>query len=114
VFKDIIKKFEEYCTSRKNIIYIKHAFFSIKQKDGQLFSDFVTSIKKQAMDCEFNELKDSLVRDVIVLGVKDSRLRERMLRESNLSLEKAIRLRHSAEETTKHVEALQKEEHARA
>ena len=57
-------------------------------------------------ECEFGELKDSLIRDLIICGVNDSRLRERMLREPELDLQRAIKLGQAAEETKQHVKEL--------
>ena len=42
-YKSILEKFEEYCTPRKNITYLRHAFFSIKQKDNTSTSTSNTS-----------------------------------------------------------------------
>ena len=74
-----------------------------------MFDEFVTSLRKFSADCEFGDLNSSLIMDIIVAGVTSNRLRERMLRETNLSLEQAIRLGQSAEETQKHVMALKQD-----
>ena len=99
----IITKFDEYCTPRKNLTYLRHKFFTYRQKEGQSFDDFVTQLKKLASNCEFSILTESLIRDIIVVGILDNRLRERMLRDTELTLEKAVSMGHSAEETNKHI-----------
>ena len=53
---------------------------------------FVADLRRRAAHCNFGALKDSLIRDQIVVGISDPRLRERLLRERDLSLEKAIKL----------------------
>ncbi|GFU49546.1 transposon Tf2-9 polyprotein [Nephila pilipes] len=51
-----------------------------------------------ASTCEFAEQENGLIRDRIILGInKDSGLQERLLRENNLSLEKAIEIVRAAE-----------------
>lgn len=40
--------------------------------------------------CNFGDLKDSMVRDQLVYGTKDKKLRSCLLREIDLSLSKAI------------------------
>ena len=42
--------------------------------------------------CDFGAIKDSLIRDQIVVGINDPKLRERLLRETDLTLEKAFKL----------------------
>jgi len=102
----ILEKFTEYCNPRKNITFLRYQFFSHGQVEGQPFDQFVTALKKLAADCEFGDLKDSLIRDRIVCGTTDSKLRERYLRETELSLNKAIQLGQAAEETRKHASEL--------
>ena len=69
-----------------------------KEKEGQCFEEFMTRLKNVSSDCEFGELENSLIKDTVVTGVIDDSLRERMLREPTLTLEKEISLRQSAEQ----------------
>ena len=108
-FNIVLQKFQEYCSPRKNITFMRHKFFTCKQREGQSFDEFVTELKKRSADCEFEQLRDSLIRDIIICGINDNRLRERLLREPDLTLQKAIQLGHAAEETKRHVKELQKE-----
>ena len=48
-------------------------------------------------NCEFQDLKDSLIRDRIVFGVTDSHVRERLLRVPGLTLNKALEIARAAE-----------------
>ena len=63
--------------------------------------DFVTHLKTLSQDCDFLTLRDSLVKDMIICGVTDNKLRERFLREADLDLDEAIKLGQAAEETKK-------------
>ncbi|GFV11066.1 transposon Tf2-9 polyprotein [Trichonephila clavipes] len=57
----------------------------------------VTQLKTLASTCEFAEQENVLIRDRIVLRIKDSGLQERLLRENNLNVEKAIEIVRAAE-----------------
>ena len=87
----ISEKFEGFCNLRKNITMFLHKCFSYRQCEGQKFSHFVTELRKSSDECEFDAYKDSLIRDLIICGVKDTRPRERILREPELDLAKAIK-----------------------
>ena len=76
------------------------------QKEGQTFQNFVTELRQLSEDCEFQDLKDSLIKDMIICGIVDNQLRERMLREPNINLVKSIQLGQAAEETKKHSKEL--------
>ena len=62
----------------------------------------MTELKKLSSECEFDNFQDSLIKDMIVCGTKDNSLRERLLRECNLTFSKAISAGHAAEETRNH------------
>ena len=80
-----------------------------EQKEGQSFDEFMIQLKKLSIDCEFGGLKNSLIKDIVVIGVTDDSLRERILREPNLTLERAIALGLSAEQTKIHAKELKQE-----
>ena len=54
-----------------------------------LISIYVTVLRRLSETCEFGILKNSLVRDRIVLGISETKTRERLLRIPDLTLEKA-------------------------
>ncbi|KAK3732947.1 hypothetical protein RRG08_002557 [Elysia crispata] len=88
----IIKKFEAHCTPKRNLIYDRHQFLTKHQQEGESFDQFVTELKRLNAECEFKDLKDSLIRDRIVCRIRSAQLKERMLRDNDVTLEKAIAL----------------------
>ncbi|XP_035220342.1 uncharacterized protein LOC118193371 [Stegodyphus dumicola] len=96
-YEKVLERFEAFTTPRTNVVVERFLFNKRKQEEGELFDCFVTDLKKLVKSCEFGEQSDSVIRDRIVLGVSDASLQERMLRENNLSLEKAIELGKAAE-----------------
>ena len=109
-FKVVVQKFQDYCSPRKNITFMQHKFFTCKQRDGQSFDEFVSKLKNVVLTVSLRHFdRDSLIRDIIICGINDNRLRERLLREPELMLQKAVQLGHAAEETKRHVKELQKE-----
>ncbi|GFV05281.1 transposon Tf2-9 polyprotein [Trichonephila clavipes] len=74
-------------------------FFHVSQLEGQTIETYVTQLKTLAYTCEFAKQKNGLIRERIVLGIKDSGLQERLLRENNLNSEKTIEIVRAAEES---------------
>ena len=70
----------------------KRYFCRITIQEDRSFDIFVTDLRRKAEYSDFGAIKDSLIRDQIVVGINDSKLRERLLRETDLTLEKAIKL----------------------
>ena len=92
----------EYCNPRKNVTILRHRFFTCEQLEGQSFHGFITELKNFSAECEFENLPDSLIKDVIFCGTNENAFLERLLRESDLTLSRAISAGHAAEETRKH------------
>ena len=57
----IITTFDEYCTPRKNLTYLRHKFFTYRQKEGQSFDDFVTQLKNLLQIVNFQHLTNRLL-----------------------------------------------------
>ena len=68
----ILHKFLEYCNPRKNITILCDKFFTYRQQEGQNIHDFVTELKKVSSECQFDNLQDSLIKDMIIGGTKDN------------------------------------------
>jgi hypothetical protein len=59
-------------------------------------------------ECEFKELTESLIRDRIVCGTSNLKLQERLLRESDLTLDRAVLLCKADEDTRKQTDEIKK------
>ncbi|UYV79612.1 hypothetical protein LAZ67_18000031, partial [Cordylochernes scorpioides] len=88
----VLKAFDSHFCVRKNIIYERAKFNSRIQEDREPVDEFITSLYKLADSCEFEGLHDQLIRDRIVVGVRDKALSERMQLDSELTLEKAVKM----------------------
>ena len=95
--KALKKTFTDYCTPQRNLTYIRHVFFTRVQCEGEKFERYLTDLKSKADECEFGELKDSLIKDRIVCGVRNDVVRERLLRDSELTLDIAASMCRAAE-----------------
>nr|XP_054768172.1 uncharacterized protein K02A2.6-like [Lytechinus pictus] len=72
-------------------------FFTRQQAAGETLEQYITDLKVLASSCNFRDLQDSLLRDRIIGGIKDDAVRARLLRESDLTLDKAIQICRAAE-----------------
>jgi len=93
----LIKQFELYCNPRKNVTFERHVFFTRNQGVDEGIDVYVTELKKLAKTCEFEGLNDSLIKDRIVCGIHNAELKARLLREEDLTLQKAIHMCRAAE-----------------
>ena len=93
VYDKIIEKFEAYIAPRKNLTYSRFKFLTYRQEEGQSFESFFTDFKKSTSDCELDHLKESLIRDMRIIGLHDKSYKNvRLLREKNLTLDRAVEI----------------------
>ena len=98
----LIKRFDLYFQPKKNIVYERYRFLSRKQLDGETIQHFVTDLKNRARNCEFGELQDSMVCSMLVCGLQSDKIRERLLENGDITLEEALKICQSLEESRKH------------
>ena len=96
----IISKLTEYFEPQRNIIYERYLFNSATQRSENKIDQFVNELRKLASTCEYGTLSDELIRDRIVIGISDSSMRARLLRESDLTLNRAIDMCRASEQAT--------------
>lgn len=59
------------------------------QEEGASYNHYQRTLRQLADRCEFETITvDQILRDKIVFGIQDSKVRERLLRKKNLSLQK--------------------------
>ena len=105
-FASVVSKFKEHCDPRKNETYERYIFRSRVQATHEPIHQFITDIKVKAKSCNFAGLHDGIIRDQIVIGVVDAKLKERLLREVDLTLLKAEQLCRAAEASQKQMDML--------
>ena len=88
---DAVKqKFQEHFIIKRNVIFERAKFNSRSQHEGELVDNFITDLYNLAEYCNFGALKNELIRDRIVVGIRDKALSEKLQLEHDLTLERAI------------------------
>ncbi len=98
------RKFREICNPQQNKTMERHKFHSRNQKQGETIESFISDLRIKAKACHFGELTDELICDRIVCGINSESLRKALLRDSDLTLTKAIsicRIHEMTEENNK-------------
>lgn len=102
----IIKYLDEHFLPKVNISIERHKFNTRVQGESESFDSFLNDLRKISANCEFGNLKEDMIRDRIVCAVYDKRVKDRLLRETELKLQKAIEICKAAEETTSNINKL--------
>lgn len=108
--KNIKDEFTKHFVPKVNITYERYLLHKMVQANGENFNEFLTRIQTQSTKCEFGDLKDSLVLDQVVIGVLSDKLREKLLCEDDLKLDKAVNMCKASEMSSQQIKDLQKED----
>ena len=81
-YSEVKAKFEQDFIKKRNVIYERAKFNSHKQEEGDLHA--------LAEHCEYKDLHDEMIRDRIVVGLRDASLSEKLQLYSKFTLEKAV------------------------
>uniref|UniRef100_A0AAR5QHZ6 Reverse transcriptase domain-containing protein n=1 Tax=Dendroctonus ponderosae TaxID=77166 RepID=A0AAR5QHZ6_DENPD len=88
----LIQKFDNHFNPKKNFTYERYKFLTYKQTEYQTMEKYITELKNLSLSCEFENLRESLVKDVLICGIKSEKLREKLLQEDVDSLAHAVKI----------------------
>ena len=92
-YDEVKEKFNGYFAPKKNVVFKRFKFNSRIQQADESIDTFVTALHTLAQTCDFGTLKDDLIRDRIVIGVRDVRTSERLQLKEDLHVKRKFRLK---------------------
>lgn len=72
------------------MIYERARFNTRVQEEGESAEDFATALHALSQHCEYGSLQEQLVRDRLVVGIRDKKLSARLQLDPDLTLQKAL------------------------
>ena len=89
--KEILDKFDEFAIGELNETYERYKFSNRSQNEGETFESFLSALRTLIKSCKYcQNCIDSLLRDRIVLGIRDASTQKLLLRERQLTLKKTV------------------------
>ena len=76
IMSKVLELMEKHCIGQTNVIYERYCFNNRNQETGESFDAYLTALKALAKTCNFGSLKDELIRDRIVCGIRDTGTRK--------------------------------------
>lgn len=72
------------------MVHDQHIFFTRDQKDYENIDRYVKQLRRLAIPCEFGKLIETLIKGRLICGIRNNKLKERLLRESNIRLDRGL------------------------
>ena len=111
-YSTVKAKFEDHFVKRRNVIFERAKFNNRKQEPGEAVDTFITALYALAEHCNYGTLHDEMIRDRIVVGIRDTSLSEKLQLDAELSLTTAVAKVRQAEAVKKQQPLLRGETHA--
>ena len=103
----ILTRFDQFAVGEVNETYERFLFNRRCQNEGETFETFHAAIRTLAKTCNYcNNCVNTILRDRIVIGIRDSDTQTTLLKERNLTLLQAIDICKPAEYTAMQGRAL--------
>ena len=91
----------------KNVIYERFVFFSRNQKSGESIKDYVHALKSLACTCNFENSLNDMLRDRLVVGLRDQKIQRTLLTNSELTFDDAVKHAVSMDVASREVQIIQ-------
>ena len=86
----IIAALETFYIGSVNVTYQRYLFYQCVQEANERFDTFLGEVRRMARSCQFEAMEESMIRDHVVVGVKDDATRHMIPQVRDLTLRKAI------------------------
>ena len=97
-YAQALKVLDDYFSPKKNVAYERHVFRQARQSDSETVDAFITRLRQLVITCEYADAAvDDMIRDQVVERCKSSKLRVRLLRETDLKLDKIVTMARASE-----------------
>ena len=87
--KSVCGKFDGFFKVRRNVIFERARFNRRNQHDGETAEQYIMELYNLSENCDYGDLKDEMIRDRLVVGIRDAVLSQQLQLDADLNLEKA-------------------------
>ena len=114
-FRLVMEKLDQFFQVRKNILFERARFNRRDQEEGESAETYITELYRLVETCDYGGMKEEMLRDRLVVGIRDTRLSEKLQMDANLTLETAkknIRQKEAVHQQSRTLQASSKAEGA--
>ena len=106
-FAKLVKLVKDHHQPPPSTIVQRFNFNTRIQKEGETVSDFVAGLRRLSEHCKFAATLNDMLRDRLVCGIRDRRLQQRLLAETDLTFKKALEISQAIEAAERNAKDLQ-------
>ena len=88
-YDSVVEKFDSFFNVRRNVIYERARFNRRDQLEGESAEQYITCLYSLIETCEYGTFKEEMLRDRLVVGIRDAAMSQKLQMDAELTLEKA-------------------------
>ena len=93
-YEDVVAALKRTFIKRKNNVYARHLLVSRRQGPEETIAEYLQALKHLAKECSFTDVtadqfRDQLIRDSFINGLSSTFIRQRLLENDELTLDRA-------------------------
>ena len=88
-YDKVLQLFDGYFQVRRNVIFERARFNRRAQQPGETAEQYIMALYNLVATCNYGDLEQEMIRDRLVVGIRDSGLSETLQSDADLTLEKA-------------------------
>ena len=90
VYNHTIQVLQEHFQPTVNVVAERYTFRQRAQQPSESIDNFLSALRDLSKTCDFGPITDEMIRDQIVEKTNSPKIRERLLMEKELTLQKAV------------------------
>ena len=106
-FDELVTVLKEHFEPKPLIISERFHFYGREQAVNESISDYVVELRRLTTHCEFGAFLEDALRDRFVCGLKNETMQRKLLTESDLTFQRALKVAQSDETATAKAKLLQ-------
>ena len=86
-YDSVVEKFDSFFNVRRNVIYERARFNRRDQLEGESAEQYITCLYSLIETCEYGTFKEEMLRDRLVVGIRDAAMSQKLQMDAELTLE---------------------------
>ena len=88
-YSKVMEKLDEHFKVRRNLIFERAWFNKRDQHEGESAEEYITALYSLVETCDYGALKEQILQDRLVVGIRDAKVSESLQMDADLTLAKA-------------------------
>ncbi|XP_075150783.1 uncharacterized protein LOC142224891 [Haematobia irritans] len=89
-YEQIVIRLSEQFNPKPNVILENYRFNLCRQKENETCAEYLVNLRRLAANCDIGKYLNTALRNQFVFGLKNSRIKSRLLEKADLTLKSAI------------------------